>query len=212
MSDTVLYTFVVLYNIWKSVRGFTAQHHVQWILSTTVSEDELQKTLTFISFLYYSKIANFHSFITISHCLNYHSGRARMKPSLERDFGYTIPYKHRRKLSPQLWMGLQAYFCWASNAATWHIKASLHWLNPQKIIIWSLFLVLLGYKTAFNLKPGIVTALILILWITYEAPFLNVSKVNVKARSFFAIFFFFLHTVAIYDNSEITCEEVIFIG
>jgi len=29
-----------------------------------------------------------------------------MNPSLEMDFAYTVPYKHRRKLSPPLWMGL----------------------------------------------------------------------------------------------------------
>lgn len=113
-----------------------------------------------------------------------------------------MPYKHRRQLSQQLWMGLQAYFCWASNVTTWHVKASLHWLCSQKAIIWSLFPVLLGYKTAFNQKPGIVTALILILWITYKAPFLNLSKVNVKVRSIFANFYFFSHTISIYDNSE----------
>lgn len=84
MSDTVLHTFVVLYNIWKSVRGFTAQQHVQWILSTSVSEGELKTTLTFNSFLNYSKIANFCSFITISLYLNCH--RMRMNPSLEMDF------------------------------------------------------------------------------------------------------------------------------
>lgn len=106
-----------------------------------------------------------------------------MNPSLETDFAYTSPYNTEKNcLHNCEWVS--RYISVVQVMLTLDI-VSLHWLISLSIILWSLFPVLLGYKTAFNQKPRIVTALILILLITYETPFLNISKVNIKARSIF---------------------------